>query len=166
MIIHALFRYFSSNKYFRLDMANRDIYIAHLRHRGSCNDTAMSLAAEIRQVVTRRRLTGLIDQLKFVYAPTTSHPPYATAYVAFTRRYQHENAVELLNMSSCGARASSRGCRHHRPHQHLDMSQSTTRNAPTLHHLANPIRPEHQLCQPRYSRTYVTFGDRRLRRVS
>lgn len=76
-------------------MTNRDIYIAHLRHRGSRYDTAMSLAAEIRHVVNRRRLTGLIGQLKFVYVPPTSHPPYAT--LPLTRRNEHANAVELLN---------------------------------------------------------------------
>lgn len=120
-------------------MVNRDIYIAHLRHRGSRYVIAMSLVAEIRQVMARMRLTGLISHLKFVYVPPTSQQPYATAYVAFILPYEHAQFV----------------LDRHWLHHHLDMSQSTLLSAPTLHHLANPIRPKLQPCQPRNSWTSI-----------
>ena len=78
-------------------MAHRDIYISRIRFRGDRLYTGRSLAAEIRAAIDRRQLSGLIGHLRFVYVPSNAQPPFATAYVAFTRRDTHSAAVELLN---------------------------------------------------------------------
>lgn len=78
-------------------MAHRDIYVSRIRFRGDRLNTGRSLAAEIRATVDRRQLSGLVGHLRFVYVPSNAQPPFATAYVAFTRRDTHSAAVELLN---------------------------------------------------------------------